>query len=112
MFTKKMVIFTAILTSSTGALALDGKDAAGAVAAATTMAPIWTVAGPFLTTKKAMSNEQYKVLVDAKDDAAIFLGTDGEVRGVSLQRALELVRTAQPKAAVSDMEIAEAILAL
>ncbi|MEK2690034.1 DUF2388 domain-containing protein [Bdellovibrio sp. GT3] len=108
----KFAVLTLVTVSSLNAMALDHKDASGAVLAATTMAPVWTVVGPFMTTKNAMSPEQYKVLVAAKDDAAIFVGTDGEVRTVRLQRALEVVRKADPRAVASDLEIAEALLAL
>ncbi|UYL08795.1 DUF2388 domain-containing protein [Bdellovibrio sp. SKB1291214] len=112
MFRTQFAVIAALTISSVSVLALDNQDATRAGFAATTMAPLWTIVGPFITTKNAISPEQYKMILAAKDDAAVFVGTGGEIRNVRLQRALELVRQAAPSAPASDLEIAEAIVAL
>jgi len=49
-------------------------------------------------------------LVAARDDAAAFIASDGQLRGVQLEAALDYLRQTQPKLHVSDLELAQAIL--
>lgn len=70
-----------------------------------------TSAPTYLTAKTAFDNIP-KVLVDAKDDAAVFIATEGQHRGVRLQKALEYIRKQKPRLEASDMQIAESIVAL
>ena len=77
----------------------------------------FTIASPFLSTTCAVPGagclmHDKQILQDAKEDAAAFVGTEGEIRGVRLQRAIELVHEANPGLDASDMEIANAILEL
>lgn len=51
-----------------------------------------------------------KRLLQARDDAATFVATDGRVRGVQLEAALEYVRQHHAKLHASDLELAQAIL--
>ncbi|MFA5679239.1 MAG: DUF2388 domain-containing protein [Pseudomonas sp.] len=53
-----------------------------------------------------------KVVLDARDDAASFVASAGEVRGAYLEAALRHIRQQQPTIQASDMQLAEAILAL
>lgn len=53
-----------------------------------------------------------KVVLDARDDAASFVGSDGQVRGVNLEAALGHIRHQMPELQATDMQLAEAILAL
>lgn len=53
-----------------------------------------------------------KVVLQAREDAASFVGSDGEVRGVNLEAALAHIRSEKPELQASDMQLAEAILAL
>ena len=53
------------------------------------------------------------VLQNAKEDAAYFVSTNGEVRTARLENALKLVRTLNPAAhAASDLAIAQEIIGL
>ena len=53
-----------------------------------------------------------KVVLQARDDAAAFVASDGRVRGARLESALRLLREKRAEARVaSDMELARAILA-
>ena len=52
-----------------------------------------------------------KILLDAKNDAATFVASQGAVRGVQLQAALEHLRASQPQLQADDLQLAEAILA-
>ncbi|UYL10093.1 DUF2388 domain-containing protein [Bdellovibrio sp. SKB1291214] len=75
------------------------------------------VMSPFMTTRDMSTDpsaEEYKqVLVMAKDDAALFIASNGQNRGARLERALEAVRSVNEKArSASDMQIAEQILSL
>lgn len=53
-----------------------------------------------------------KVVREARDDAALFVASDGRVRGARLEAALRTLREGRRDArAASDMELARAILA-
>jgi uncharacterized protein (TIGR02448 family) len=59
------------------------------------------------------STPDRKVVVLAKDDAASFVASNGEIRGVQLESALDTLRARLPEArTASDETLAEAILAL
>lgn len=53
-----------------------------------------------------------KLVLDAREDAATFVATDGRVRGARLEGALRVLRERDATArASSDLELARAILA-
>jgi len=71
-----------------------------------------TVAGPIFTTLE-LSGKGFKIVADSKEDAAVFVASEGEVRTAALEQALEIIRTALPSdVRSSDLQIAESILAL
>ena len=51
-----------------------------------------------------------KLLLAARDDAATFIASDGQLRGAQLESALVYLRQSQPKLHASDLELAQAIL--
>ena len=51
-----------------------------------------------------------KVIIDAHDDAAAFVASDGLIRGARLQAALIALRHASPGQSADDLELAQAIL--
>ena len=51
-----------------------------------------------------------EAIVEAKDDAAVFLATDGDQKGVKLTRALELLRQMDSSSTSSDAKLAQDIL--
>ncbi|MHC8302429.1 DUF2388 domain-containing protein [Pseudomonas sp. ZS1P83] len=51
-----------------------------------------------------------KLLLAAQDDAAAFIASDGQLRGVQLESALIYLRRTQLKLHASDLELAQAIL--
>ncbi|VVM91406.1 hypothetical protein PS662_02850 [Pseudomonas fluorescens] len=51
-----------------------------------------------------------KLLLAARDDAASFIASDGQLRGAQLESALIHLRRARPKLHASDLELAQAIL--
>jgi uncharacterized protein (TIGR02448 family) len=53
-----------------------------------------------------------KVVREAKDDAASFVASRGEIRGAHLEAALQHIRGKLPELQVDDMQLAQAILAL
>lgn len=54
-----------------------------------------------------------KVVLEARDDAAAFVASDGRIRGARLEAALRQLRERRLDArAASDMQLAQAILAL
>jgi uncharacterized protein (TIGR02448 family) len=54
-----------------------------------------------------------KLVLQAKDDAASFVGSDGRIRGAQLEAALKHLRERDAAAQrASDMQLAKAILAL
>jgi uncharacterized protein (TIGR02448 family) len=52
-----------------------------------------------------------KVLLDAKDDAASFVASQGLLRGAQLQAAFEHLRATHPQLQADDLQLANAILA-
>ena len=52
-----------------------------------------------------------KVVLDARDDAASFVGSEGRIRGAHLEAALTHIRQSLPDLEATDMQLAEAILA-
>ncbi|WP_394562161.1 DUF2388 domain-containing protein [Aquipseudomonas alcaligenes] len=53
-----------------------------------------------------------KVVREAKDDAASFVASAGAIRGAHLEAALQHIRGKLPTLQVSDMQLAQAILAI
>ena len=49
-------------------------------------------------------------LLAARDDAASFIASDGQLRGAQLESALNYLHRTQPKLHASDLELAQAIL--
>ncbi|MNS78076.1 hypothetical protein D3C72_1116780 [compost metagenome] len=71
-----------------------------------------TVAGPIFTTLE-LSGNGFKIVIDAKEDAAAFVASEGAIRTAALEQALQIIRNAMPSdVRTSDLQIAEAILAL
>ncbi len=53
-----------------------------------------------------------KLVLAARDDAASFVASSGDIRGARLEAALVHIRSAQPQLLASDLQLAQAILAL
>ena len=54
-----------------------------------------------------------KLVLEARDDAASFVGSAGDIRGVRLEAALDHLRTQAPQLRqASDAQLAQAILAI
>lgn len=54
-----------------------------------------------------------KVVLAARDDAASFVASEGQIRGAQLEAAINVIRNQVPEAQnASDLVLAEAILAL
>ncbi|MBA1274799.1 DUF2388 domain-containing protein [Stutzerimonas azotifigens] len=51
-----------------------------------------------------------KLIVGARDDAACFVASEGQLLGARLEAALTYVRQSRPGLAASDLELAQAIL--
>ncbi|MBU3058699.1 DUF2388 domain-containing protein [Pseudomonas indica] len=64
------------------------------------------------TSDTTTSIRDMKVVVEARDDAASFVASQGEIRGARLEAALDAIRSQVPEArGASDLALAEAILA-
>ena len=64
----------------------------------------------YVTSKVTTAPFDRKLIIAAQDDAAVFVATDGELRGAQLESALMALRQAEPKLSASDLELAQAIL--
>lgn len=74
-------------------------------------APFFTTIAPFFTTGATFGMPLSKRIIEnAKEDAANFVGSNGQVRGAQLQQALNYIRQANPAAQASDMDLANLIL--
>ncbi|MCY1546316.1 hypothetical protein D9M68_823060 [compost metagenome] len=65
------------------------------------------------TSDTTTSIRDSKIVLAARDDAASFVASQGAIRGVQLEAALDTIRSQVPEAQnASDLVLAEAILAL
>ena len=64
----------------------------------------------YVTSKVTSAPFDHKLICAAQDDAAVFIASDGQQRGVQLETALRYLRQNQPKLSASDFELAQAIL--
>ncbi|AYC31002.1 DUF2388 domain-containing protein [Pseudomonas cavernae] len=79
----------------------------------TTDATVGALAATTETTSDVSSSfKDDKIVRAARDDAASFVASQGEIRGVRLQAALNHIRGQLPQLAASDMQLAQAILTL
>jgi uncharacterized protein (TIGR02448 family) len=68
------------------------------------------VVSGYVTSKVTTAPFDQKLIIDARDDAAAFVASQGEDRGARLEAALLALRREVPASAASDLELAEAIL--
>lgn len=73
----------------------------------TTQFPVMT---GYVTSQVTTAPFDRKVVAAARDDAAAFVATDGQIRGARLQAALVSLRETPACHSVGDLELAEAIL--
>ncbi|HKX98196.1 MAG TPA: DUF2388 domain-containing protein [Steroidobacteraceae bacterium] len=96
----------ALLSCLVAGPAFAGASTAGSSAGAATSG-----AGSSASSKITSPDE--KIVLQAKDDAASFVATDGRIRGAQLEAALRFLREKYSTAQrASDMQLAQAILAL
>lgn len=53
-----------------------------------------------------------KIVLAAKDDAAAFVASDGDIRGAQMEAALTRIRSLLPGQSYTDLQLAKAILML
>jgi uncharacterized protein (TIGR02448 family) len=79
----------------------------------TTDAVVDAVAASTDTTSDVTSSlKDDKIVRAARDDAASFVASAGEIRGVQLEGALQHIRQQMPQLTASDTQLAQAILAI
>lgn len=86
----------------------------GAASASSFIGTTDAIGGSLVNTVEGTSDAtsgNNKVILDARDDAASFVGSNGQIRGAYLESALSHIREQQPGLDASDMQLAEAILA-
>ena len=88
-----------------------GPAFAGASTAGTSAGAATSGAGSSASSKTTSPDD--KIVLQARDDAASFVATDGRIRGAQLEAALRHLREHNAAAVrASDMQLARAILAL
>lgn len=95
------VLLTAAASAHASSFVVTTDTLVGAVAASTDA-----------TSDISSSLRDDKIVRAARDDAASFVGSAGEIRGARLEGALNHIRQQQPTLQASDTQLAEAILAL
>lgn len=93
-------------------LAIAGAVQASEGTANSTAATSLTPVSSTMSTVCGSNWEDCRQLVEAKDDAAEFLATNGDVRSAKLQNAFNLLRQANVNLQASDLQLAEGLLAL
>lgn len=93
-------------------LALAGNASATSFVVSTD-AMVGSLAGTSEATSKVSSSfGDDKVVLAARDDAAAFVASQGSIRGVQLEAALQHIRQQAPGLQGDDLELASAILSL
>ena len=64
----------------------------------------------YVTSKVTSAPFDHKLIRAAQDDAAVFVASDGQIRGAQMESALRYLRQNPPKLNVSDLELAQTIL--
>ena len=65
-----------------------------------------------LTSDATNSIRDNKIVRAARDDAASFVASEGTIRGVKLESALDFIRQQAPQLQASDAQLAQAILTI
>ncbi|QOH72454.1 DUF2388 domain-containing protein [Pseudomonas putida] len=79
----------------------------------TTDAVVGAVAASIDATSDVSSSfRDDKIVQAARDDAASFVGSRGDIRGAKLESAFRHIRAQMPSLQASDAELAQAILAI
>ncbi|BAN45840.1 DUF2388 domain-containing protein [Metapseudomonas resinovorans] len=76
-----------------------------------------TIVGAVAATSDATSDvtssfKDDKIVLAARDDAASFVASTGDIRGAQLEAAFKHIRSVQPQLAATDLQLAQAILTL
>lgn len=69
-----------------------------------------TVAFSYVASKVTSAPFDNKLILDAREDAASFVASQGELRAARLEAALLRLRERQPEVVASDLELAGTIL--
>lgn len=69
-----------------------------------------TVASGYVTSQLTTQPFENKLIVDARDEAASFVASAGQLHGARLETALRWMREQHPGLAASNLELAQAIL--
>lgn len=64
------------------------------------------------TSDVSSSFKDDKIVREARDDAATFVGSAGDIRGARLESAFQHIRQLAPQLQASDAQLAQAILAI
>lgn len=64
------------------------------------------------TSKISSSLKDDKIVLAAREDAASFVATNGDIRGAQLEGAFQHIREMAPQMQASDAQLAQAILAI
>lgn len=64
------------------------------------------------TSKVSSSFKDDKIVLAARDDAASYVASQGQIRGVQLEGALDHIRQQAPQLHATDAQLAQAILAI
>lgn len=77
------------------------------------MAGFWSdvISSGATTGSTYLTFKDHKLIVAAQDDAGSFVASEGQIRGAYLEAIMQNIRSENPNLHVSDMELANAILA-
>ena len=103
----RLTLVSALLACFAAAPAFASASTAGTSAGAATSG-----AGSSASSKTTSPDDDNKVVLQARDDAASFVASDGRIRGAQLEAALRFLRERSDLQRASDMQLAQAILAL
>ena len=108
---KRLVLICAFTLSSIAQANIQDSSAATYGASLVTMLVTYF---PSLTSNCGGTNQchTWKMIVEAQEDAALFLATEGQIQGVKLTQAIEALRQLPEAEGASDMDLAQTILSI
>jgi uncharacterized protein (TIGR02448 family) len=111
----KMIVIATLVLAGVSAQATEISQIYTESASSTvdfTLAIPLVTSGGVIYTSASISGETYKLIVAAKEDTAVYLASEGQVRAAGFSAAIEALRNENPALSASDLDVAQAMLKL
>jgi uncharacterized protein (TIGR02448 family) len=104
----KMILAFALMMSAQAMAQVSSAETTAGLGVSTLAPSVTTIC---TTTECAAYNgADAKIIAAAKDDAAAYVASNGQLQSAALERAFQLVRSTNTNLQISDMDLAQVIL--